>query len=57
MNISTLIRKLEEEKAKYGDIEIVLHTGTRKAQGEILDVATFHSSTGNQLWLSTEPAE
>ena len=59
MTITRLIAKLQEEQRKYGDIEVILHTGFKKAMGEILDVATFSlaQGQGRQVWLSTEEAD
>lgn len=73
MLVSELIRKLETEQAKYGDIEVIIHAPIKAnapvldSTGEFIresvkpksieDVATFATIYTRAVWISSEPAE
>lgn len=60
MTISQLIKKLQEEKRKFGDIEVLIHAPTADTQ-PALDVFTASHSVGSKssrvVWISSEEAE
>jgi phage terminase large subunit-like protein len=59
MKISELIRKLEEERRKYGDIRVYVHMGAA-GYDDIKDVVTFGAASETvgerAVWLSDEAA-
>jgi hypothetical protein len=57
MTISQLIKKLQDERQKWGDIEIVAHAPNKP--GLVVDVTTFEGSdvVPKAVWISTEEAE
>jgi len=61
MTISQLIKKLQDEQSKWGDIEVVAHAPNKP--GLVVDVATFEGIEGaydvipKAVWISTEEAE
>lgn len=58
MYIDDLIRKLEQEKQKYGNIEVRLHAPNGRGGAQAIeDIATFSDVWTRSVWLSSEPAE
>jgi hypothetical protein len=57
MKISQLIKKLQNEQSRWGDIEVIAHAPNKP--GLVVDVATFEGSdvVPKAVWISTEEAE
>ena len=61
MKASELIRKLQKEMSKYGDLDVMV--ATADDSGPPVDIATFASTSGlaggtyRRIWISTEEAK